>query len=128
MARSTAAEAYFIDIEARTLRMFDAIRRPFAIGHNGSDLDRVLHLRFEVAARRAVIPNYMHFLSQLEMWVGHRKSPPRGSQQRELRQLPDLGRRPFCDQRCTSGDRGFTIRPRHGAGDIPRVCVLVHHG
>ena len=73
VARRTAAEACFIDIEACTLRIFDAIRRPFAIGHNGSDLDRVLHLRFEVAARRAVIPNYMHFLSQLEIWVGHRK-------------------------------------------------------
>ncbi len=57
MARSTATQACFIDVEACTLRVFDAIRRPLAIGHDGSDPDRVLHLRFEFAARRAVIAN-----------------------------------------------------------------------
>jgi len=67
VARRTAAEACFIDIEACTLRIFDAIRRPFVIGHDGSDLDRVLHLRFKVAARGAVIANDMHFLSQPEI-------------------------------------------------------------
>ncbi len=60
MACGTTTEARFIDIEACTLRIFDAIREPFAIGQDGSDLDRVLHLRFELATRRAVIANYMN--------------------------------------------------------------------
>ncbi len=81
MARGTTTEARFIDIEAITLRIFDAIREPFAIGQDGSDLDRVLHLRFELAARCAVIANYMNFLSQLEIRVGHWKLIPHGSQQ-----------------------------------------------
>ncbi len=81
MARRTTTQACFIDVEARTLRIFDAIRRPFAIGNDRSDLDRVLHLRFELAARRAVIANYMIFLSELEIWLGHRKLPPHGFQQ-----------------------------------------------
>ena len=81
VARRTAAEACFIDIEACTFRIFDAIRKPFAIGQDGSDLDRVLHLRFELATRRAVIANYMNFSSELEIWVGHWKLIPHGSQQ-----------------------------------------------
>src|SRR6266852_7651473 len=78
VARRATAEACFIDIEACTLRIFDAIRKRFAVGHDGSDLDRVLHLRFELAARRAVIADYMNFLSELEIWVGHRKPLPTG--------------------------------------------------
>jgi hypothetical protein len=81
VARRTTTQACFIDVEARTLRIFDAIRRPFAIGNDRSDLDRVLHLRFELAARRAVIANYMNFLSELEIWLGHWKLPPHGFQQ-----------------------------------------------
>ena len=81
MACGTTTEARFIDIEACTLRIFDAIREPFAIAQDGSDLDRVLHLRFELATRRAVIANYMNFLSQLEIWVDHWKLIPRGPQQ-----------------------------------------------
>ena len=45
--------------------------KPFAIGQDGSDLDRVLHLRFELATRHAVIANYMNFLSEFEIWVDH---------------------------------------------------------
>lgn len=60
MARGTTTQARFTDIEACTFRIFDAIRKPFAIGQDGSDLDRVLHLRFELATRRAVIANYMN--------------------------------------------------------------------
>ncbi len=82
MARSTATEACFIDVEACTLCIFDAVRKPFAIGHDSSDLDRVLHLRFELAARRAVIANYMHFLSEFEIWVDHWKLLPHRSEQR----------------------------------------------
>src|SRR5437868_8104835 len=78
VARRTATEASFIDVEACPVHVFDAIRKPFAIGHDGSDLDRVLHLRFELAARRAMIANYMHFLSELEIWVDHSKLLPHG--------------------------------------------------
>jgi len=71
VARCITAEARFIDVEACAFRIFDAIRKLFAIGQDGSNLDRVLHLRFELAARRAVIANYMHFLSEFEIWVNH---------------------------------------------------------
>ena len=81
MARGTTTQACFIYVEARAFRIFDPIRKPFAIGQDGSDCDRVLHLRFELAARRAVIANYMNFLSQLEIWVDHRKLLPHGSKQ-----------------------------------------------
>ena len=81
MARGTATEARFIDVEACTLRIFDAIRKPFAIGHDGADPDRVLHLRFELATGRAVIANYVNFLPQFETWLSHWKLIPHGSQQ-----------------------------------------------
>ena len=71
MARRTTAEARFIDVETYALRIFDAIRKPFAIGHDGSDLDRVLHLRFQFATGRAVIANYVNFLSKREIWLSH---------------------------------------------------------
>jgi hypothetical protein len=79
--RGTTTEARFIDIEACTFRIFDAVRKSFAIGHDGSDLDRVLHLRFELATRRAVIANYMNFLSEFEIRVGHWELIPHGAQQ-----------------------------------------------
>ena len=60
MARGTTTEACFIDAEAGALRIFDAIRERFAIGQDGSDLDRVLHLRF--AAPRAVWTPTVNFL------------------------------------------------------------------
>ena len=60
VARGTTTEACFIDVEAGALRIFDAIRERFAIGQDGSDLDRVLHLRF--AAPRAVWTPTVNFL------------------------------------------------------------------
>ena len=73
MARCITAEASFVDVEACTLRILDTIRKPFAIGQDGSDLDRVLHLRFELATGRAVIANYVCFLPKLEIWLSHWK-------------------------------------------------------
>jgi hypothetical protein len=123
VARRTAAEACFIDIEACTLGIFDAIRRPFAIGHNAPDLDRVLHLRCEVAARRAVIPNYMHFLSQLEMWVCHRESPPRGSQQRIPQWQEDVEPRVWPRVMC---QMVRSRRSQHWWQPFPKVNTPMH--
>ena len=71
--RGTTTQACFIDVEACTFRIFDAIRKPLAVGHDGSDPDRVLHPRFDLAARRAVIANCVYFLSELEIWLSHWK-------------------------------------------------------
>ncbi len=71
MARGTATQACFIDVEACAFRIFDAIRKPLAVGHDGSDSDRVLHPRFEFPTRRTVIANYVYFLSELETWLSH---------------------------------------------------------
>ena len=81
VARGTTTQACLIDVEADTPCIFDAIRERFAIGHDGSDLDQVLHLRFEVATRRAVIANDMNVLPELEIWVGHWKLIPHRPQQ-----------------------------------------------
>ena len=80
VARRTAAEACFIDIEARTLRIFDVIRRPFAIGHDGSEPASAIRARCSTR----VIANYMNFLSEIEIWIGHWNLVTRSSK----RQVP----------------------------------------
>ena len=74
VARSTATEARFIDVEACAFRIFDAIRKPFAIGQNGPDLDRVAHPRFEFATRGTVIPHNVDFVPKLETRFSHWKT------------------------------------------------------
>ena len=74
MARRITTEACFIDVEACAFRIFDAIRKPFPVGHDGADPDRMLHPRFEFPTRRTVIANYVYFLSELEIWLSHWKT------------------------------------------------------
>ncbi len=69
MARCITAEACFIDVEACAFRIFDAIRKPLAIGQDGSDSDRVLHAGFKFATRGTVILDYVNFLPQFETWL-----------------------------------------------------------
>src|SRR5207247_10967818 len=106
VARGTTTEACFIDAEAGALRIFDAIRERFAIGQDGSDLDRVLHLRF--AAPKAVWTTYGQLPRRSRMELFWRSAVIYAAQ-------PEVCGACALKGRCTARSRRFVTRHLHEA-------------
>jgi hypothetical protein len=75
MPRSAAAQTALFRLVMRATRIFNAVLKLLAIGHNGRYPDGVSQFAFEHPATSAVILSDMDFLPDLKMRFCHEKPP-----------------------------------------------------